>query len=218
MMQHDAVLARMASLHPPAQADPAVQRLPALYSQTRRVQRRDHGAAWPDPRQHAAEVVSRAVRHPALAQVDFNAARYELVLAAEPASFAMLMDLRAVVTCSEWPMQPQASPVRVTLVQGGQNLVLQAGRPAGWGWCFEFGKHLASDSQPFNVAATREVGLAELPWLRMLAWSLAVIALLAALRSLQAQRPARQRAEELVRPGQVAPPKALGEPAAGPAQ
>jgi signal transduction histidine kinase len=215
VVQHDAVLATLALLQPPAQADPAEQRLPALYSQILRVQRRDPGAAWPDPRQHAAEVVSRAVRHAALAQVDFNAARYELVLAAEPASFALLMDLRAVVPWSEWPMQPQTSPVRVTLDQGDQRFVLQAGRPAGRGWRFEFGKHLASESQPFNVVATREVGLAELPWLRMLAWSLAVIALLAGLRAWRAQRQARQRAEELVRLGQVSRLNALGELAAG---
>jgi C4-dicarboxylate-specific signal transduction histidine kinase len=105
--------------------------------------------------------------------------------------------------------------VRVTLDQGDQRFVLQAGRPAGRGWRFEFGKHFASESQPFNVVATREVGLAELPWLRMLAWSLAVIALLAGLRAWLAQRQARQRAVELVRLGQVSRLNALGELAAG---
>jgi len=215
VVQHDAILATLALLQPPAQADPAEQRLPALYPQILRVQRRDPGATWPDPRQHAAEVVSRAVRHAALAQVDFNAGRYELVLAADPASFALLMDLRAVVPWSEWPMQPQTSPVRVTLEQGDQVFVLQAGQPGGWGWRFAFDKHLASESQPFNVAATRDVGLSELPWLRMLAWSLAVIAMLAGLRAWQTQRQARQRAEELVRLGQVSRLNALGELAAG---
>ncbi len=215
VVQHDAVLATLALLQPPAQADPAEQRLPALYSQILRVQRRDPGASWPDPRQHAAEVVSRAVRHAALAQLDFSAGRYELVLAAEPASFALLMDLSAVVPWSEWPMHPQTSPVRVTLEQDGQSFVLQPGQAAGWGWRFGFGKHLASASQPFDVVATRAVGPGELPWLRMLAWSLAVIALLAGLRAWQAQRQARQRAEELVRLGQVSRLNALGELAAG---
>jgi len=211
VVQHDAVLATLALLQPPAQADPAEQRLPALYAQILRVQRRDRDASWPDPRQQAAEVVSRAVRHPALSQLDFSAGRYELVLAAEPASFALLMDLRAVVPWSEWPMQPRSSPVRVALEQDGQSFVLQPGRSGGWGWRFDFDKHLASGSQPFNVVASRVVGPGELPWLPMLAWSLAAIGLLAGLRAWQGQRQARQRAEELLRLGQVSRLNALGE-------
>ncbi len=214
-VQHDAVLATLALLQPPAQADPAEQRLPALYSQILRVQRRDRGADWPDPRQHPAEVVSRALRHATLSHIDFKAGRYELVLAAEPASFALLMDLRAVVPWAEWPMQPQTSPVRVALEQDGQAFVLQPGQDGGWGWRFDFAKHLASDSQPFNVVASRFVGAGELPWLPMLAWSLAVGGLLAALRAWQAQRQGRQRAEELLRLGQVSRLNALGELAAG---
>ena len=215
VVQHDAVLATLALLQPPPQADPAEQRLPALYSQILRVQRHDRGGDWPDPRQQAAESASRTLKRAALARVDFDTGRYELVLAAEPASFALLMDLRAIVPWSEWPMQPQTSPVRVLLEQGGQSFVLQPGHAGGWGWRFDFGKHLASDSQPFNVAGTRAVGLDELPWLAMLAWSAAVIALLAALGAWQRQRRGRQRAEELVRLGQVSRLNALGELAAG---
>jgi signal transduction histidine kinase len=215
VVQHDAVLATLALLQPAAQARPAEQRLPALYPQILRVQRRDRDADWPDSRQSAAEVVSRAVRHPALSLVDFQAGRYELVLAAEPASFALLMDVRAIVPWSEWPMQPQSSPVRVTLDQDGQSFVLQPGESRGWGWRFDFGKHLASQSQPFNVVARLDVGAAQLPWAAMLAWCMAVAGLLAALRTLQSHRRARQRAEELLRLGQVSRLNALGELAAG---
>jgi signal transduction histidine kinase len=214
-VQHDAVLATLALLQPAPQADPAEQRLPALYPQILRVQRRDPGMRWPDPRQTRAEAISRAVRHAALSQFDFGAGRYELVLAAEPASFALLMDLKAVVPWSEWPMAPQNSPARVTLEHGGQDYVLQPGRDGRFGWRFRFNKHLASESQPFELAATRFVGLEELPWLAMLAWSLAVLALLAAIRAWQLQRQARRRAEELVRLGQVSRLNALGELAAG---
>jgi C4-dicarboxylate-specific signal transduction histidine kinase len=105
--------------------------------------------------------------------------------------------------------------VRVALEQDGQSFVLQPGRTGGWGWRFDFDKHLASGSQPFNVVASRNVGPGELPWLPMLAWSLAVIGLLAGLRAWQGQRQARQRAEELVRLGQVSRLNALGELAAG---
>jgi C4-dicarboxylate-specific signal transduction histidine kinase len=125
------------------------------------------------------------------------------------------MDLRAVVPWAEWPMDPRTSPARVTLEQGAETFVLQPGKPGGWGWRFEFGKHLASESQPFNVAAVRDVSLAELPWWRMLAWSIAVTAVLAGLRAWQAQRKGRRRAEELLRLGQVSRLNALGELAAG---
>ena len=214
-VQHDAVIATLALLQPAAQTDPAEQRLPALYSQILRVQRRDPGAAWPDPRQHAAELSSHAMRHATLAQVDFANGRYELVLAARPTSFALLMDLRAVVPWSEWPMVPQVSAVRVVLEQAGQTFVLQPGRPDTGGWRFDFNKHLASDSQPFNVAATRHVGAGELPWAWMLGWSLAVAALMTALHAWQSQRRGRRRAEELLRLGQVSRLNALGELAAG---
>jgi signal transduction histidine kinase len=214
VVQHDAILATLALLQPTPGADPAEQRLPSLYPQILRVLRRDRDGGWPELHLRAAEAVSRVSRHAALALVDFPKARYELVLAAEPASFALAMDLRAVVPWSEWPM-PQTSPVRVTLEQSGQSFVLQPGAGDARGWRFDFEKHLASDSQPFNVAGVRHVGPGELPWTAMTIWSAIVFALLAALRAWLAQREARRRAEELLRLGQVSRLNALGELAAG---
>ena len=103
---------------------------------------------------------SLAARRAVLADADFANGRYLLLLAAEPASFALQMDLRAVVPWSEWPMAPETSPVRVTLEHDGQSYLLQPGaerRAAAWR--FDFHKHLASDSQPFDVAAVRAGGL-----------------------------------------------------------
>ena len=73
--------------------------------------------------------------------------------------------------------------MRVTLEQAGQSFVVQPGRTAEAGWHFEFRKHLAADSQPFDVVATRTVGWRELPWRWMLGWALVAAALLAAMRS-----------------------------------
>lgn len=215
VVQHEAVLATLALLQPAAEASPPEQRLPSVYPQILSVTRRDRDAAWPDEPLRAAETLSRALRRPALANVDLARGRYQLVLAAEPASFALQMDLRAVVPWSEWPMAPETSPVRVALEHEGQTFELQPGRLHDGGWRYEFHKHLAAESQPFDVVAVRQIGWGELPWSWMLGWALAVAAMAAALLSSQRQRAERQRAEELLRLGQVARLNALGELAAG---
>jgi signal transduction histidine kinase len=218
VVQHDAVLATLALLQPTS--DPSIsatpeQRLSSVYPQIMGVIRRDPGQAWPDEQLRAAEVLSQAVGRPALADADFSGGRYRLVLAAQPTSFAVLMDLRSVVPWSEWPMAPETSPVRLTLDHDGQSFVVQPGRLSERGWRFEFHKHLAAQSQPFDVAAVRQVGWGELPWLWMAAWAAAVAGVLYGLLALQRQREERRRAEELLRLGQVARLNTLGELAAG---
>ncbi len=218
VVQHDAILATLALLQTgpdgPADAAPE-QRLPALYPQILSVQRRDRGAGWTDPVLAAAEIASRTQKRAVLGTVDFAAGRYQLLLAALPASYALTIDLRAMVPWAEWPLPPATSPVRVALEQAGQSFVLQPGQPASGGWRFEFHKHLAADSQPFDVVVTQTVGWKALPWGRIMLWALFVAAVLASLRHGLRQRAARSRAEELLRLGQVARLNTLGELAAG---
>jgi len=222
VVQHDAILDTLALLQPgpdAPDATPPEQRLPALYPHILAVQRRDRGEVWPEAVLADAETASRQHKRPALATVDVGSGRYRLVLAAEPTAYALSIDLRAMVPWAEWPMKPETSPVRVRLNLGPQAFELQAGDPAvlasGHGWRFEFHKALAAPSQPFDVVATRQMGWLELPWGRMLAWSLAVALVLTAFAQWQRQRNARQRAEELLRLGQVARLNTLGELAAG---
>ena len=218
VVQHDAILATLALLQPgpdgPVEAAPE-QRLPALYAQILSVQRRDRDTIWHTPALGAAEAASRQQKRPVLGAVDFTAGRYQLVLAAQPASYALTIDLRAMVPWTEWPQTPDTSPVRVALTDPGQTFVLQPGRPAQGGWAFEFHKHLAAESQPFDVVVTQTVGWSALPWAQMAAWALGVAGVLAALRHGLRQRAARRRAEELLRLGQVARLNTLGELAAG---
>ncbi|MES2416000.1 MAG: ATP-binding protein [Pseudomonadota bacterium] len=224
-VQHDAVMAMLALMQPapdpgqpgpsqPASAQPE-QRLPSVYPQIIGVQRREADAAWADERLQAAETVSRALKRPVLAATDFARDRYQMVLAAEPVSYSLQMDVRAVVPWSEWPMTPATSPVRVTLEQDSQTFVIQAGNIREGGWRFDFHKHLATESQPFDVYALRQVGWNELPWAWMAAWGALVAAVLATGMALLRQRAERQRAEELLRLGQVARLNTLGELAAG---
>ena len=220
MVQHEAVLATLALLQPtsqPGSADPAEQRLSSVYPQILNVQRRDPALAWPSSTLEQAEQASRLSHAAVLANLDFTSARgrYQLVLAAQPVSYAMLIDLHGTMPWSDWPMPVQSSPVRVTLEHAGQVFVVQQGHITDSGWRFEFRKHLASASQPFEVVAIRQVGWTELPWGVMTLWTLMVAAALAAWSAWKRQRSARRRAEELLRVGQVARLNTLGELAAG---
>ena len=218
VVQHDAVMATLALLQAPrdaSQSAPPEQRLASVYPQILGVQRRDPDGLWPRDSLRLAEAQSRQSRRAVLSDVDFARGRYQLVLGADPASYALLIDLRSTVPWGEWPMPPDSSPVRLTLEYAGQSFLIQPGQASGGGWRFDFHKHLATDSQPFDVVALRQVGWHELPWGRLLAWAAGVAAVLAALMALQRQRAGRRRAEELLRLGQVARLNALGELAAG---
>ena len=82
-------------------------------------------------------------------------------------------------------------------------------------WQFDFSKHLAAASQPFDVLATQTFKWHQLPWALMMLWPVLVAAVLYLISFLLRQRDARRRAEELLRLGRVARLNALGELAAG---
>ena len=222
VVQHDAILDTLALLQPASGAAGSTapeQRLPSLYPHILSVQRRERDVAWADPDLTAAEQRSAQDRRPALARPDLATGRYRLVLAAQPTAYALTIDLRGMVPWSDWPMKPETSPVRVVLEHEGQRVALQPGDTAALaspgGWHFGFHKHLAAASQPFDVVAERQLGWSQLPWGLMLAWTALVGTALTLGAQWQRQRTARQRAEELLRLGQVARLNTLGELAAG---
>ncbi len=218
VVQHDAVLSTLALLRSASEQVRPEQRLPSVYPQILSVRRSSADTAWTEAPLLAAEAESRRLGRAVLAEVNFTKGRYQVVMAAEPASYAVLIDLRSMVPWSEWPMPPDATPVRMTLEYAGQSFVLQGGAArddGAGGWNFGFRKMLAAESQPFEVVAARRVGWDELPWALMLSWSLLVAVLLLAARALLRQRTDRHRAEELLRLGQVARLNTLGELAAG---
>ena len=215
----DAVLATLALLQPAADATPPERRLPSVYPQILDVQRRGPDAPWPDAEWQAADAASAKLRRPVLAGHNLPQGRYRLALHATPASFAVAVDLQRFVPWAEWPTDPKTSPVRTTLEHAGQAFVITPGQSNGGGgqgvWRFEFKKHLATESQPFEVVANHAVPWAELPWWAMAGWvGLVGLAMLAA-AAWQRQREQRRRAEELLRLGQVARLNTLGELAGG---
>ncbi|HYP84811.1 sensor histidine kinase [Variovorax sp.] len=216
VVQYDAVLATLALLGSTDDRRAAEQRLGHVYPSIRAVGRRSGDDAWPDPRLGDAERVSRDAKRAALGPGDLAAGRYWLVMAAQPVSYALEVDLARAVPWADWPMDPRSSPVRVALSgAGGQQFVVQPGQSQAGTWHLAFHKTLASPSQDFEVLAERPVRLGELPWAAMGAWCAVVAAALVAARALVRQRSARRRAEERARFAQVARLNALGELAAG---
>lgn len=216
--QHDAVLSTLALLRPADENARPEQRLPSVYPQIVAVQRHDRAAPWASDTLRTADAESRRQKRPALADVNFAKGRYGLMLGSDPTSFALQIDIRAMIPWNEWPMASDASPVRVTLEHKGQTLVLQPGNAfneRARGWRFDFHKHLSTDSQPFVLVAERQVGWPLLPWAWMLSWALLTAVLLLAARALLRQRHDRHRAEELLRLGQIGRLNTLGELAAG---
>ncbi len=286
-VEHDAILATLALLQPAAAAAPSEARLPAVYPQVLGVARRERGAAWADPALNAAEEVSRRAQRAALAAADLSRGSFTLVRAAEPASFALAIDIERMVPAAEWPLR-RGGPVQARLEHNGRAHLIAAGALAGAAagsgkaatsgtatsamtgaataakagatpdatgaatgaeaatgtataaekaaakaaatgaaagatvadrgsglWHFEFRKRLAAESQPFDVVITQSLGLAALPWAAMLLWAGAVAGVVATGAVAWRQRSERQRAEELLRLGQVSRLNALGELAAG---
>src|SRR5256885_16770753 len=74
-----------------------------------------------------AERRSQASGHAELALADLTRGRLYLVQAGLPASYALLLDLRATIPADEWPMPPATSPVRAWLALGGQEFLIQPG-------------------------------------------------------------------------------------------
>ncbi len=132
-VQHEAVLATLALLQPdtlPGEPEPAGQRLSSVYPQILSVQRRIPANPWTNANLQVAELASAQTRAAMLANPEITSDRghYELVLSAQPASYALLIDVHHTVPWNEWPMPVQTSPVRVTLeLEKGAAFVVQPG-------------------------------------------------------------------------------------------
>lgn len=224
-VQHEAILATLALMSErpagtsPPQAGHPEQRLPGVYPQVLAALRRDRGSDWPEPALQSAEEASRAARRPALGPVDAARGQYYLVLAAEPASFALRIDVAQMVPWEEWPL-PRTGPVRATLRHQTDTIEVQPGQPvetqpAGLTQGFVFTKTLSAASQPFELRFERAAGPSQWPWGWLFAW-LALSALaVAAIAAWRHGRRERRRAEELLRVGRVARLNTLGELAGG---
>lgn len=218
VVQHDAILATLALLHSGNAADRPEQRLPALYAQIAAAAHRGPGEVWSTPLLVAAEAESTRLKRAVLADVDLKKGIYQLVLAAQPDSYALTLSMRNMVPWTEWPMAADSSPVQVRLQLAQDSYVVQAGRafaPGDAGWTFEARKVLAAESQPFEVVSQLHLGWSALPWSWMVFSAGAIALMLVRGRMLVQQRVQQRRDEERQRVGQLARLNTLGELAAG---
>ena len=74
-----------------------------------------------------AEARSRELHRAEYAALDLPHGRYLLAIGADPVNYALAIDLAGTVPWRDWPMNPQQSPVRLSLQRDGQQLVLQPG-------------------------------------------------------------------------------------------
>lgn len=208
------------------------QRFLMTYPQVVSIQRRATDESWSDDTLRMAEEASSRLKQPVVTHVNLTKGRYQLVQASTPVSFALLVDIRALVPWREWPMVHETSPVRVALQYAKQELLLQPGLEVSdkaSGWHLEFRQPLTDkagdkpadtpeNQQAIEFIAERQLGWNELPWSRVMAWSLFVALLLLTLRALLRQRHDRYRADGLLRIGQAGQLNTLAELAAGMAQ
>ena len=219
-VQHEAILATLALLGPSTDATGRLEaRLSALYPQLLGVSTRDGKHPWSDPELQASEEQSRKTHRAALGPVDTAGEQYAVVLAGEPSSFVLHIDVQRMVPWDTWPLV-RDGPVRVVLALGPQPILLQAGadagaRPLGLTAGFGFVKTLDSASQPFELQLQRATGPAEWPRRWLVGWAVLSAIVLTALSALLRGVRERHRAIELLRVGQVARLNAMGELAGG---
>lgn len=217
-VQHDAILETLALLRNADTADNPEQRLASVYPQILSVQRSDAQSPWDDPALQAAENLSQREHHAVLADVDLAKGHYRLVLAGTHSSFALRIDIRAMVPWNDWPMDAANSAVQVAMGLDTQEILLQPGTfMAGisTGWNFAAQKTLAAQSQPFVVESRRHIAWSAAPWGKMAGAALAWALLLAVGHTIVRLRQERLRTQERFRMGQLTRLNTLGELAAG---
>jgi len=211
-VQHDTILATLeagAGMHDGGCAASALSQITVIYPQVLSVACSGMPYRW-DQTLAAAEAESRRRQRAVVSAQDFSKGRYWLVLAGESRSWALQIDIALMIPRNEWP----STPMNMELRSGSHRLDLQRGANDGL-WSLEFEKHLASESQPFDLTVRHTLGWADLPWAAMAIWIMAMSASLVAYASLRRQAVGRRRAEGLLRLRRAERLNTMGELSAG---
>lgn len=229
MVQHEAVLATLALVPP---TPDAALPLTSVYPHIRSVQlhaRAPTMSAEPASAPPAAQTAmpkpgptpipsptsTLTPPHTRLTATQWSAGRYRLTTAGTQATVTLDIDLTQWVRPPEWPELSVHMPLGIHLAHGQQVFVLQPMAATRWGWPLEATKTIASDSQPFTVHTRSALTWGHVPWGPLAAWWLSVAAAAWAWLAWQAQRTERQRAQALLRLGQVSRLGTLAEVGAG---
>lgn len=97
LAQHDAILQMLALLQPPVQRIERLGTLKAMFPQIMAIYREESDVAWANPQWQQAQLQSLKAERAVLTDVQLAQGRYVLLVAAHPASFAVLLDLNAAI-------------------------------------------------------------------------------------------------------------------------
>lgn len=214
MVQHEAVLATLA-LVPPS---PDVARpLAGLYPHITGVHLQRPDAVGLQTTSTAAAAHGTAATPPeaGLSAPRWSAGQYNLTLSGTQARVTLDIDLSRWPRPAEWPESTLGMPLAVSLTHGQHTFDLQpTAGPAG-NWPLEASKAIASQSQPFTVHTRSALTWGHLPWTALAVWWAAVAGAAWGGLAWRAQRAERERAQALLRLGQVSRLGTLAEVGAG---
>ena len=214
MVQHEAVLATLA-LVPPS---PDVARpLAGLYPHITGVHLQPPALAdnGQTPALRTAPPVAATPPEPALSAPRWSAGQYSLTLAGTQATVTLDIDLTRWPRPAEWPESTLGMPLAVSLAHGQHTFDLQPTAGPTGNWPLEASKAIASHSQPFTVYTRSALTWSHLPWTELAVWWAAVAGAAWGGLAWRAQRAERERAQALLRLGQVSRLGTLAEVGAG---
>lgn len=205
MVQHEAVLATLGLLPPSPQA---ARQLTAVYPHIVQVEALPLASAPPSGLATLAQ--------PALQVASpWATGRYRLGLAGAQSQVMLDIDLKRWRHPPEWPEATDDLPLAVHLRHGTDGFALQSVARPTLGWPLRAEKTVASVSQPFALTTQTHLTLAHVPWARLAAWCLVVLAGAGAWLAWQRQQAERRRAQALLKLGQVSRLGTLAEVGAG---
>ena len=203
MVQHEAVLATLSLLPPSPQA---ARQLTAVYPHVVRVEAVPPGDATGTPAQ------SEPTLHVA---PQWATGRYRLGLNGLQSQVTLDIDLKRWRHPPEWPDTTDDLPLSVLLRHRADGFALQSMPHPTLGWPLRAEKAVASASQPFVVTTEAYLTWVHIPWTRLAAWALLVVAGAAAWLAWQRQQAERRRSQALLKLGQVSRLGTLAEVGAG---
>lgn len=214
MVQHEAVLATLA-LVPPS-PDVALP-LAGLYPHITDVHLQPPAPAdnGKTPALRTAPPVAATPPEPTLSAPRWSAGQYSLTLAGTQATVTLDIDLTRWPRPAEWPESTLGMPLAVSLTHGQHTFDLQPTEGPVGNWPLEASKAIASQSQPFTVHTRSALTWGHLPWVALAVWWAAVAGAAWGGLAWRAQRAERERAQALLRLGQVSRLGTLAEVGAG---
>lgn len=216
LAQHDVILNMLSILQAPLTNTEQLGLLKTMFPQIVDIYYKSVDHDWPVDTWADNEAQSRQLKRAVLADVDLDHASYILILAAQPYSYALKINLSVLLPLQDWPFESADTDVSVQLSWQRQTWDISTQtEPLQGVRTFVLSKTIASLSQPFTLRTTRDLPYSALPWLLMLGMALLNALLVGVFLYIRSQREQNIRSKELLRLGQITKLNSMGELAAG---